>query len=61
MKRTKYSIAVFVTILAIQYATLAIADSEYIYNGEIFAKKQIKNFERGRITEFSNLEEFCDR
>ena len=58
--RTKISAALFATIFAIQYATIAIADN-YYYQGELFEKMQVKYFARGRITEFTSLEEFCDR
>ena len=47
--------------MAIQFVAVTVADRKYIYQGEEYALKQVKMFERGRITEFTNLEEFCDR
>ena len=52
---------IFFTILAVQYVTLVIADGKYIYQGAEYDKKQVKYFARGRITEFTNFEEWCDR
>ena len=38
-----------------------VAATTYFYEGEEYEKRQIKLFPRGRIVEYTNLEEFCDR
>lgn len=42
--------------------TVAIGDSDkpYFYDGEHYASRQVKQYPQGRITEFTNLDEFCD-
>lgn len=37
-----------------------VVTASYYYDGEEFDKVQVKYFPRGRITEYTNLEEFCD-
>ena len=59
LSKVKISFAVLAGVLAVQGCVVA-AD-KYFYEGEQYEKMQIKLFPRGRIVEYTNLEEFCDR
>lgn len=37
------------------------ATATYYYNGEEFKQRYIHYYDRGRIVEYTNLEEFCHR
>ena len=47
-----------VGVLSVQ---ACVVTASYYYDGEEYDKVQVKYFPRGRITEYTNLEEFCDR
>jgi hypothetical protein len=42
--------------------TVAIGDSDrtYFYDGVDYTSRQVKQYPQGRITEFTNLDGFCD-
>jgi len=52
------SLVLFVGVMSVQAVVVA---GTYWYNGEEFEKTQVTYFPRGRIVEYTNLEEFCDR
>ena len=39
----------------------AMAATTYYYDGQMYEMQQITNFKRGRIVEYTSLEEFCSR
>ena len=59
LSKVKVSFALLCGVLAVQ--GVVIAAGPYWYEGEEYEKMQIKLFPRGRIVEYTNLEEFCDR
>ena len=59
LSKIKASFALLCGVLAVQ-GSIAYART-YWYEGEEYEKMQIKYFPRGRIVEYTNLEEFCDR
>lgn len=54
LMRVKFSLACMVALLA--YSVTA---STFTWDGEEYASIAVKNFERGQVVEFTNLEEFC--
>jgi len=58
LKRMRTSLVLFVGVMSVQAVVVA---GTYWYNGEEFEKTQVTYFPRGRIVEYTNLEEFCDR
>lgn len=61
LSKVKTSMALLAFVLLVQGAVVVFASDNYWYNGDYYDKSQIKLFPRGRIVEYSNLEEFCDR
>lgn len=61
LSKVKTSFALLCGVLLIQGAVVVLADDNYWYNGDYYDKTQTKLFPRGRIVEYTNLEEFCDR
>ena len=59
LSKVKTSLLLLGVVLTVQGCT--VAASKYLYEGEEYEKRQIKLFPRGRIVEYTNLEEFCDR
>ena len=59
LSKVKTSFAILCGVLATQ--TCVFAAQSYWYDGEEYEKMQVKLFPRGRIVEYTNLEEFCDR
>ena len=59
LSKVKTSLAILCGVLTVQGGVIA-AD-KYWYGGEEYEKMQVKLFPRGRIVEYTNLEEFCDR
>ena len=58
LSKVKTSFALLCVILCVQGCVVA---ATYYYEGEEYEKMQVKLFPRGRIVEYTNLEEFCDR
>ena len=58
MKRVKCSFALLAFVLSVQGGLVA---ASYYYDGEEFDKISIQYYPRGRIVEYTNLEEFCHR
>lgn len=58
LSKVKTSLLLLGAVVLVQGCTVAAA---YYYEGEEYEKRQIKLFPRGRIVEYTNLEEFCDR
>ena len=58
LSKIKTSSVLFCGCLIVQATVVA---ATYWYNGEEFEKTQVTYFPRGRIVEYTNLEEFCDR
>ena len=54
--RTKFMFSTSLLLMAIQ----AITVQAYQYMGETYEKMQVKYYQRGSITEFTNKEEFCE-
>lgn len=54
----KTSLALLCGVVAVQGVAVA---ANYWYEGEEYEKTQVKEYSRGRIVEYTNLEEFCDR
>ncbi len=59
LSKVKTSLLLLGAVLTVQGCTVMAAN--YMYDGEEYEKRQIKYFPRGKIVEFTNLEEFCDR
>ena len=59
LSKVKTSLLLLGAVVLVQGCT--VAASTYFYEGEEYEKRQIKLFPRGRIVEYTNLEEFCDR
>ena len=57
LSKIKTSLKLLAGILCVQAAAAA---TEYWYNGEYYEKQKTKYFPRGRIVEYTSLEEFCD-
>ena len=57
LSKVKTSFAILCGVLSIQGC---VAGANYWYEGEEYDKMQIKSFPRGRIVEYTDLEEFCD-
>ena len=57
LSKTKTSMGLLVCMLCIQGCAVA---ATYWYEGKEYEKTQTKYFPRGRIVEYTNLEEFCD-
>ena len=58
LSKVKTSFALLCIVLTVQGAVVTAA---YYYEKEEYDKMVIKTFPRGRIVEYTNLEEFCDR
>ena len=58
LKRVKTSFVLLAGVISIQACVVL---AEYYYDGEEYEKLSIKYFPRGRIVEYTNLEEFCHR
>ena len=58
LSKVKTSLGLLGVILAAQGCVVA---ASYYYEGAHYAERDIKLFPRGRIVEYTNLEEFCDR
>ena len=58
LSKVKTSFALLLLVLAVQ--GLAVTTS-YYYQDEEYDKMMITTFPRGRIVEYTNLEEFCSR
>lgn len=59
LSKVKTSLLLLGAVVLVQGCT--VAATTYYYEGEEYDKRQIKLFPRGRIVEYTNLEEFCDR
>ena len=59
LSKVKTSLLLLGAVVLVQGCT--VAATTYFYEGEEYEKRQIKLFPRGRIVEYTNLEEFCDR
>lgn len=58
LSKVKVSFALLAVVLTVQGIVVA---ATYYYEGEEYDKMMITTFPRGRIVEYTNLEEFCDR
>ena len=58
LSKVKTSFALLVLVLTVQGAVVA---ATYYYENEEYDKMEIKMFPRGRIVEYTSLDEFCDR
>lgn len=58
LSKVKTSFALLVLVLTVQGAVVA---ATYYYENEEYDKMEIKLFPRGRIVEYTSLDEFCDR
>ena len=58
LQRVKLSLMILAGIVTFQGAMAA---TTYYYDGQMYEKNQITNFKRGRIVEYTSLEEFCSR
>ena len=58
LKRVKTSFVLLAVVISIQ---ICVVVAEYYYDKEEFEKMSITYFPRGRIVEYTNLEEFCHR
>lgn len=58
LSKVKTSFALLAGVLMVQGAV--VTATKYFYEGEEYDKTQTSYFPRGRIVEYSNLEEFCD-
>ena len=58
LKRVKTSFALLAVVVSAQMCAVV---ANYYYEGEEFEKMSITYFPRGRIVEYTNLEEFCHR
>lgn len=58
LSKVKTSFVLLGFIICVQGVVVA---ANYYYQGEEYDKMQVKLFPRGRIVEYTNLEEFCDR
>ena len=58
LSKVKTSFALLALVLAVQGAVVTAA---YYYEDKEYDKMEIKTFPRGRIVEYTSLDEFCDR
>jgi hypothetical protein len=58
LSKVKTSFTLLCVILCFQGCVVA---ATYLYEGEEYGKMQVKLYPRGRIVEYTDLEEFCDR
>ena len=58
LQRVKLSLMILAGIVTFQGAMAA---TTYYYDGQMYEMQQITNFKRGRIVEYTSLEEFCSR
>lgn len=52
---------VITTLFASAGLQVMAESAQYYYSGQEFDQMMITNFQRGRIVEFTNREEFCHR
>lgn len=60
LSKVKTSFAILCGVLVVQ-GCVVLAAENYWYDNEEYDKMRVKNYPRGRIVEYTNLEEFCDR
>lgn len=58
LSKVKVSFALLAFVLTVQGCVVA---ATYYYEGEEYDKMMISYFPKGKIVEYTNLEEFCDR
>ena len=58
LSKVKVSFALLAFVLTVQGFVVT---ATYYYEGEEYDKMMVTYFPRGRIVEYTNLEEFCDR
>ena len=58
LSKVKTSFALLVLVLTVQGFVVT---ASYFYEKEEYEKMMVTTFPRGRIVEYTNLDEFCDR